>query len=97
METKTITTQELINLIVTHNVQELDEVEKVLVSNISDLNDELQQLNTTLSVLSSCGLSDCAEFTEIENKTKDYIGTIDGRTEMLIKVRQALKTFNERA
>lgn len=96
METKTITVQELINAIVTHNTEALNDAEKELVNNISLLNEELQQLKTTLAVLNNCGLSDCSEYTEIENKTKDYIGTIDTHTEMLINVRQAIKTFEER-
>lgn len=97
METKTITAQELINLIVSHDIGALNTTEKELVSNIHDLNEELQQLNTTLSVLGSCGFDGCAEYKEIENKVADYVGTIDTRTEMLIKVRQAIKTFEERA
>lgn len=96
METKIITIQELINTIVSHDFKALNDAEKELVNNISLLNEELQQLNTTLAVLNNCGLSDCSEYTEIENKTKDYIGTIDTRTEMLIKIRQAIKTFEER-
>lgn len=96
METKTITAQELINLIVTHDFIALNDAEKELVNNISVLNEELQQLNTTLSVLGSCGFDGCAEYKEIENKVADYVGTIDTRTEMLIKVRKAIKTFEER-
>lgn len=96
METKTITAQELINLIVTHDFIALNDAEKELVNNISVLNEELQQLNTTLSVLGSCGFDGCAEYKETENKVADYVGTIDTRTEMLIKVRQAIKTFEER-
>lgn len=96
METKTITVQELINLIVSHDIEALDTTEKELVINISDLNEELQQLNITLSVLGSCGFDDCAEYQEIVNKVADYVDTIDTRTEMLIKVRKAIKTFEER-
>lgn len=96
METKTITAQELINLIVTHDIEALNTTERELVNNISVLNEELQQLNTTLSVLGNCGFDGCAEYKETENRVADYANTIDSRTEMLFKVRQAIKTFDER-